>query len=83
MKERHVQCKKEVKNVSGIQMENLTGRNLFENLGIEGSIMFKQILKGMGCEGVDRDRGSLSGCLNTALNLLFLLDAGILEELSK
>jgi len=83
VKEGHVQCKKEVKNVSGIQMENLTGRNPFEDLRAEGSIMLKRILKGMGCEGVDRDRVSLSGCLNAALNLLFLLEAGIFEELSK
>lgn len=59
MKEGYVQCKEEVKNVSGIQMENLTGRNIFEDLGVDGSIMLKRILKGMGCEGVDRDRVSL------------------------
>lgn len=83
MKKGHAQCKEEVKNVCGIQMESLTGRNLFEDLGVEGSIMLKRILKGMGCEGVDRNRISLSGCLNTALNLMFLIDAGTLEELSK
>jgi hypothetical protein len=43
-------------------MENLTGRNLLEDLGVDGSIMLKRILKGMGCEGVDGDRVSLSGC---------------------
>jgi hypothetical protein len=50
------------KNVFGIQMENLTGRNLFEDLGVDGRIMLKRILKGMGCEGVDQDRVSLSCC---------------------
>jgi len=33
----HVQCKEEIQIVSGIQMENLTGRNLFENLGLDGN----------------------------------------------
>jgi hypothetical protein len=62
VKEGHVQCKEEIKNVSGIQMENLTGRNLFEDLGVNGNIILKRILKGMGCEEVDRDRVSSSGC---------------------
>jgi hypothetical protein len=62
VREGHVQCKEEIKKLSGIQMENLTARNLFEDLGVDGSIMLKRILKGMGCEGVDRDRVSLSGC---------------------
>jgi hypothetical protein len=62
VKEEHVQCKEEITNLSGIQIENLTRRNLFEDLGVDGSIMLKRILKGMGCEGVDRDRVSLSGC---------------------
>jgi hypothetical protein len=47
VKEGHVQCKEEIKNVSGIQMENLTGRNLFEDLGIDGSIILKIIVKWM------------------------------------
>jgi hypothetical protein len=60
VKEGHVQCKEEIKNVSGIQMENLTGSNLLQDLGVDGSIMLKGILKGMGCEGVDWNRVSLS-----------------------
>jgi hypothetical protein len=44
---------------------NLTERDCFEYLGIDGSIIFKQILK-VGCEGMDwinlaQDRGKLSG----------------------
>jgi hypothetical protein len=59
------------KIVSGVQMENLTRRNLFEDLDVDGSIKLKRILKGMGCEceGVDRDRVSLSGCCEYGLEI--------------
>jgi hypothetical protein len=39
-----IECKEEMKFVSGIQVENLAGRNLFEDLGVHGSIMLKRIL---------------------------------------
>jgi hypothetical protein len=37
---------------TGLWWGNLTERDCFEDLGIDGSIMFKQILK-LGREGVD------------------------------
>ena len=66
------------KNVSG-----MTGRNLLKDLDVDGNIMLKRILKGMGCEVVDRDRVSLWGCSEYGVEVPFVLETGVLDELSK
>jgi hypothetical protein len=61
--------------------ENLKDRDHKENLGIDGRIIIKMVLKQAGCEGVDRihlaeDEDKWQALVNMAVNLQVAQNAG-------